>query len=271
MVNFLPANGTRLRVEEAGSGPDLLFLHAGIADRRMWNPQWDWLSRYFHCVRYDHRGLGESPLVPGPFSYADDALAVMDAFCLKQAILIGCSFGGTVAIHLAATLPGRVDKLVLAGSGLAGFDAGVPQPEIFAEAEQAWSAKDWERVLAIDESVWVVGLHRHPEDLDPDFLAFAREMNRTSLRYLDVPNESQDDFDDTPLLAATNIPTLVIVGSEDLPDILAKAEHLAVALPKARLVRMEDAAHLPNLERPNAFNGIIAPFLGVPLPQDMIL
>ena len=82
------AGGVTLHVEEDGHGPALLLLHAGVADRHMWDAQWAWLSQSFRVVRWDWRGFGETPHVPGPFSYTDDVVRVMDALNIAQAMLM---------------------------------------------------------------------------------------------------------------------------------------------------------------------------------------
>ncbi len=115
------SGGAMLHVEEDGQGPALLLLHAGVADRHMWDGQWAWLSRSFRVVRFDWRGFGETPHVPGPFSYTDDVVRVMDALNIPKAILMGCSFGGGVAIHVTVEHPERTVGLVLVGAGLPGY------------------------------------------------------------------------------------------------------------------------------------------------------
>ncbi len=70
----------------AGHGPDVLLLHSGVCDRRMWDPQWPALSERFRVVRPDLRGFGETPLTPGRFSHADDVVALLDHLDVEGAV-----------------------------------------------------------------------------------------------------------------------------------------------------------------------------------------
>ncbi len=267
-MRTLLINGARLAVEEAGSGPAVLCLHAGVADRRMWQPQWEWLSRHFRVVRYDQRGFGESPLPPGPFSLPRDALGVLDSLGIERATLIGCSMGGSSALHIAASHPERVERLVLIGSGLYGYEPRVPEPPLLAEADRALEAKDFERLLEIEEAVWVVGPDRARREVDPEFLALCRAMNSTALAYVGIQAESLERATtDVAALPEMAIPALVVVGTLDVPAILDTARYLVGCLPAARLEEIAGAAHLPSLERPGEFNAILANWLGVPAPH----
>ncbi len=257
------AGGAALSVEETGEGPALLMLHAGVADRHMWDGQWDWLQRSFRVVRWDWRGFGDTPHVPGPFSYADDVLRVMDALGLPQATLMGCSFGGSVAIQVAAQHPERVERLVLVGSGLPGYEAA-NHPEVqrlFAEEEEARTTGDQERAMALMEQLWLVGPNRRADQVDASYLARARQLLARTDRPDNGATSLDRDWSALEMLHEIQIPVLAVVGEEDVPDIVQAAQVLAKALPKVRLERLEDAAHLPNLERPRAFDAILADWL----------
>src|SRR5689334_10269513 len=80
--------------ETAGSGPALLFIHSGIADSRMWEPQWSAFAPGFRVVRIDLRGFGKSgPRRAGATDH-DDVVGVMDRLGIDSAVLVGSSFGG---------------------------------------------------------------------------------------------------------------------------------------------------------------------------------
>lgn len=257
------SGGAVLDVEVAGEGPALLFLHAGVSERHMWDRQWEWLQHGFTVVRWDWRGFGDTPHVPGPFSYADDVLRVMDALHISQATLMGCSFGGSVAIQVALQHPERVERLVLVGSGVPGYDFSNP-PEVdqlFQEAEEAFAREDMARALSLMEQAWLIGPARRAEQVDPTYLARAREL----LARADRPDNgavSQDrDWSARDRLPEIQVPVLVIVGDEDVPDIVSGAHFLKDTLPNVQFEVLEDAAHLPNLERPRQFDAILSEWL----------
>src|SRR4051794_8082940 len=98
-----------LEVDVAGSGPPaLLLLHPGVTDRSFWDPLWDALAGRARVIRYDHRAFGASDDPEGPWSPAEDARAVLDAAGVDRAVVVGVSYGSTVALNLAVAHPERV-------------------------------------------------------------------------------------------------------------------------------------------------------------------
>ena len=95
------ANGARLAGESAGTGSPVVFLHAGVADRRMWRTEMDRLKKTHRVIAYDRRGFGETESAPLPFSHVDDLEAVLDQLGCETATLVGCSQGGRISIDLA--------------------------------------------------------------------------------------------------------------------------------------------------------------------------
>ena len=96
--------------------PVLVLGHSIGCDESMWDPQAEALSARFSLLRYDHRGHGESPVPPGPYSIDDlgaDVLALLDRLELARVHLGGLSLGGMVAMWIAARAPERVERLVL--------------------------------------------------------------------------------------------------------------------------------------------------------------
>jgi 3-oxoadipate enol-lactonase len=91
-------NGARLYYEVAGDGPAVVLLHAGIADSRMWDEQFDELARRYRMIRYDARGFGRSDLPAGPFAPHDDLRGLLQILGVERAALVGLSMGGATAI-----------------------------------------------------------------------------------------------------------------------------------------------------------------------------
>ena len=101
-------------VPVAGSGPTVVLLHSSICDRRMWDPQWHMLlDAGYRVVRCDFRGHGGSPAPTEPFNAADDVKNLLDILDVREATVIGASYGGRVAQEIAARWPKRVTTLVL--------------------------------------------------------------------------------------------------------------------------------------------------------------
>ena len=255
--------GVRLTVEEAGRGPALLLMHAGVSERHMWDPQWEDLAADHRVVRWDWRGFGDTPHVSGPFSYSEDVLRVMDALDITRGTLVGCSFAGFVAIKVAAEHPERVARLVLVGSGLPGYEAKNP-PEVerlFAEEEAAFAREDVDRALAVLEQLWLVGPARRAEDVDPTYLQQARELLRRADRPDNGAVSEDSSWSGEGAFESLKMPVLAMVGDQDVPDAVASAHEMARRLPGLTLRVVAGAAHLPNMERPAEFGAVLREWL----------
>ena len=135
-------NGARIHCEREGDGPPVVFLHAGIADMRMWDPQVAAFATQFDVIRLDQRGFGESELPAKAWSPVADLLSLMDQLSLDTADLVGCSMGGALAIDFTLAHPDRVSKLVLVGSAIGGFAFRPEHAHLFAEVASARKAGD---------------------------------------------------------------------------------------------------------------------------------
>jgi 3-oxoadipate enol-lactonase len=242
--------------ERAGAGQAVVLIHAGIADGRMWDRQWvDWAAR-FDVTRVDLRGFGRSDPQVGSFSQAGDVLAVLDALGIERAVLVGASYGGRVALDLAASRPERIVGLVLA-------DAGLPD-HVWSDEIEAFAARE-------DEALDVGDLDGATE-VNVDFwLPSASESVRSAIREqqrnafaLQVGADGEEmllSADLSARLTALDVPTLVLVGQSDHADFHALAHRLASTLPNARRETIPGAGHLPSLEQPDAFDDVVLPFI----------
>jgi 3-oxoadipate enol-lactonase len=271
----IDANGARLWHESAGSGPSVVLLHAGIADSRMWDGQMDSLSGRYRVIRYDLRGYGRSTLPGGPYSHADDLAVVLDTLGLDRVALVGCSMGGNAELQFAVEHPERIGALVMVGSGLDDHEWSSAMDSTEEEEEAAFERGDEDAAVDVNLRTWIDGPGRGPDAVDPQVRERAAEMLRTSFRiqheaYSREPEPGPSRKLDPPAgarLAEISVPTLVLAGTEDVPDILVIARRLAEEIPNAELRLIDDAAHLPNMERPEEFDEIVLGFLGRAWPS----
>jgi len=236
-----------------------------VADSRQWNNEFTFFAQGYRVVRYDMRGYGKSEPVEGEFSHMSDLVSVLKALELQEPlVMMGCSMGGGLAMDFALTHPSRVKALIMVGSGPSGLELDVPAPAKFAEAEKAYQAGDLDLVAEIETQIWFDGIDRTPEQVNQAMRKLAYEMNRKALDHeakelgKRLPNTETPAFD---RLTDLDIPVLVIVGVHDTPYILAAADYMVEKLPSARKVRIEDAAHLPNMDQPHEFQTIVKAFL----------
>lgn len=241
---------------------DVALIHAGIADSRMWAPQLTSFAGEHRVIAPDLPGFGQTPHqeVADFRTFVRDAL---DAAGMESAALVGTSLGGRVALELALESPERVSALVLVGSGLDGH-AWSEEVKAFGEEEEAALERgDLEAAVQANLRLWLAGPRRSLDDIDPAVRKPVGEMQRNAFEL-----QSGRDFKLAVLeppasqrLAEIRVPTLVLTGDEDVPDIHLIAEKLSNEIPGAERATISDAAHLPNLERPEEFDRIVLGFL----------
>jgi 3-oxoadipate enol-lactonase len=252
--------------EMAGSGSPIVLVHAGPADRRMWDPQWSAFQALHRVVRYDARGYGESLPPVGAWSQHGDLLELMDELGIAKAHLIGASMGAGIVIEAALARPEAVMSIVIAAPG--GALLGPPSEDLKAvwrEEIAALDGGDIEAAVEVNLRAWVDGPSRSVEAVDPALRAFVGTMQRDAF---ELPEWDPDDAPETELsppadarFAEIDCWTLVIVGEADQPAIVDAAGRLAAHVPAARLVSWPDVGHMVSLERPGEFERLVLDFI----------
>jgi pimeloyl-ACP methyl ester carboxylesterase len=233
---------------------NVLLLHAGIADRRMWAPQIEALEAAGHrVVAPDLPGFGDAALEPPTVDYVAFAAALLD----EPAAVVGCSFGGRVALELAGAKPELVRKLVLVAPGLASTEWSEESKAGFAEEEALVDRGDLAGASEQQARMWLA------PDASEEVRALTAEMTVRSydqqLAADDVRAVWPDPSAETRL-AQLNVPALVVVGDADRAEMRELAVSLAAALPSARLETIAGAGHLPSIERPDELNALLLDF-----------
>jgi pimeloyl-ACP methyl ester carboxylesterase len=256
--------------DEAGSGPAVVLVHAALADRRMWDHQFQALAERYRVIRYDWRGYGESSAVTGEVARHEDLLALLDALAVDQAAVIGCSMGGAHALDAALAAPGRVRALGLICAGLSGHEwpaqtqalmqervrRAVPAERLQRYRDRTARRVDPADVTAMAEAnvaLMVVGPDRDPADLDPAVWEAAVTMCRGVFEreWSEPPySERSGEPPAKNRLAEIAVPTLVINGLADVPGIQEVSGLLADGITGARRLDLPGTGHLPSLERP---------------------
>jgi 3-oxoadipate enol-lactonase len=258
---FAEVNGTSLFYETAGKGPAVVLIHGGLVDSRLWDDQLKEFSKRYRVVRYDLRGFGRSasPAAGQQFSHLEDLGALLDFLKVERATLVGLSLGGIVAADFALEHPRRVERLVLVGAGLRGAPV---QPDEKLTAIYRSSQEDGPEKYADKQLGTPFFAAATPSN--PKARARLREMlvhNHKALRAL-TPGVVQYPARPTvERLADIKVPTLVVIGSIDHPNLLAIADILHARIPGARKVSMPGASHHPPVEQPKEFNRVLSDFL----------
>ena len=244
--------------EVTGSGPAVVLVHAGVADRRMWDEQVELLSPRFTVLRYDLRGFGDSPLGSGEFSFAEDLRALLDHVEIERGTLVGNSLGGRVALEFALQHPARVQKLVLVGAGLPDHEWSEEVRRFGEEEDELVERGDIDAAVELNLRMWALP-HVHDRMRPMQRRAFEAQID--TFTEGDLPVERKVDPPASARIAEVGVPTLVVVGEHDVGDMRRIAERLAAEIPSARLEVISGAKHLPSLERPDEFNRLLLEFL----------
>lgn len=251
----LSVGNAHIVAESAGSGQPVVFLHAAIADRRMWRHQITVLSSRYQAIAFDRRGFGESPAVDEAYSPTTDLLAVLDRLVEPgvPVVLVGCSQGGSIAIDTALAAPDRISALILISPSVSASPASIPHEaagRLLDAIKIAGQAGDLDEVNRLKAALFLDGpLEKEGRVGGPTRQLFL-EMNRIAL-----PNQGVGSMLSplTPAWERLNeikIPVRILCGDLDVPHIQARCQKLAETLPNARFEVFPGAAHLPSLEQP---------------------
>jgi 3-oxoadipate enol-lactonase len=260
----IPVPGGTLWAQWAGTGTGVVLIHAGIADARMWDPQWDRLVSEHRTARYDTRGFNRTTTEDVPFSNRADVIAVMDAARMDRAVLGGCSRGGSIALDTALEYPDRVSGLVWVCGGVSGAEVDdLPEATaLFDRQEPLFEAKDWEALADLDVQIWIDGVGQPAGRAAESVRTLVRQMCLET--YTKELEEGQPIVLDPPALGRLGelrVPVLAIVGLLDLPATSTTASMLVEGAQNGRRIDVPDVAHLPSLERPTWFTEMLRSFL----------
>jgi 3-oxoadipate enol-lactonase len=244
--------------DTAGSGSAVLLLHAGVADSRMWEPQWAPLAKGHRVIRCDMRGYGDTPLTSEPFDNASDVKELLESLGERPVTIVGASSGGNVALQVASAWPDLVSHLILLNPAFA-LPATRSLQRFDRREDALLEAGDIAGATELNVATW----------LGPDADDDARDALRTMQHHAfqvqlgagdDIHQQAGPAID----LGAITARTLIVSGGQDLDHFRAVANHLAGRIPGARHTQLGWAGHLPNLERPDELTALITDFLAEP-------
>jgi len=260
--HFVQSGRVPIAVDLCGDGEAVVFLHGMGGDRSNWRAQLEYFRKSHLAISIDCRGYGDSGDYPGPFRYLDaarDVVAVLNAFQISEAHVVGLSMGGRIALKLYDMCPDRVRSLVLC-SATARFAPTLSmkrRAEMILEAQRPWKQARSRRILAEGIASRLCS---------PRAVVNARKAVAASLINLKVKNylkavASLLRYDQDSTLPKISIPTMVMSGEDDLTVTPEIATALARQIRSARLALVNNAGHVTNLDQPDAFNRLLAEFL----------
>jgi pimeloyl-ACP methyl ester carboxylesterase len=250
-ARFVTALGVRIRYISVGSGKPLLLLHGWGTSLDTFTAMAGDLGRFFRVTSFDFPGHGGSDMPPATWSvddFVELTLAVMAELGVERPSILGHSFGGRVAIKLAAEHPDALDRLVLVDA------AGVPPARTLRRVLKRGASRTGNaagRWLGRPGRAIRRGIVRRIASTDylnagplrDTFLAIVREDLRPSL----------------PLIKA---PTLLVWGESDEDTPVSDARTMAKAIPGADLLVLKNAGHFSYIDQYGRFRLAVMPFLG---------
>jgi pimeloyl-ACP methyl ester carboxylesterase len=254
------AGGLDVGYDESGGGVPVVFLHGFPHNRSLWAPQTAALAEHARSIAPDLRGFGETRAAP-PYSvdqYADDVAALLDALRIDRAVIASLSMGGYIAFALWRRHRRRVRALVLADTraGADSEEARAKRRELITLARQKGSAAVAEAQIA--GMVGKTTREERPEVVD----SMRRMLEAAPVRGIVGALEAMMARPDSTLTLTTiDVPTLILVGDEDVLTPVKEAEAMHGAIAGSRLEVIASAGHVSNVEQPDAFNRVLADFL----------
>ena len=230
--SFVEVQGGKLYYEECGSGArTVVLIHDGIAHSAVWDDVWPSFCKKFHTVRYDRRGYGRSPETTAAYWETEDITTLLRHLHMARTILVGSSHGGELSIDFTLQHPEMVEQLVLVGAVVSGMPysdhfliRGMQNSKPFEKNDVTAGVANW----AKDKYVLAPG-----HDKAQKRLLELSTPNRQDLTHQDLARPTQPAL---PRLKEIRVPTLILTGDADIPDVHAHAGAIEAGIPGSRRV-----------------------------------
>jgi pimeloyl-ACP methyl ester carboxylesterase len=256
---YVTVEGGKLYYEVAGKGKTIVLLHDGMVHHVIWDEQFQLLARDHRVIRYDRRGFGKSSDPVAAYSHLEDLNQVFVQLNVDKAIIFGMSAGGGLAIDFTLQNPGKVEGLVLVGAVVGGLGYTAHMANRGGHMPPASERTNMRKVVqyfAMED----------PYEIYPENAA-ARE--RVMKWMSDYPEKGRGEgipVKPAPRralknLGEINVPTLILVGEFDIPDVHAHAGAIEAGIPGATRKIIPKSGHLIPIEQPELFNLEIGNFL----------
>lgn len=258
-MHLVNINGLSVAYQLTGQGPALVLLHGFTVDSRMWKPQIDSLSKNFTVIAWDAPGAGQSSDPPASFTISDWAACLaglLDSIRIKQAHILGLSWGGILAQEFYRRHPERVSSLILSDT-YAGWKGSLPEP--VPEERLAACLRDASLPPGQFVPKYLAGMFTDSatEKVRQELADIMFEFHPMGFRLMSMAIAR---LDTRYILPKIRVPTLLIWGEEDKRSPINIGYQFRDEIPGSKLVIISKAGHVCNLEKPDQFNKIVKDF-----------
>lgn len=258
-MSRIKANGIEInyKLEGPEGAPVLMLSNSLLTDYGMWDSQVPAFTRKYRLLRYDSRGHGDTQATPGAYTMdllVADVVGLLDALGIRKLHFLGLSKGGMVAQLLAARHGDRLSSVLLCDTA-----CQMPPASIWNDRIALAQAKGTSAFMQPMTDRWLTQGYRekHPEVV----ARLGAMIARTSVEGLVGSACAIRDMEHLPILPGIKVPTLIVVGEQDVGTPVAAAEVLHREIRHSKMVVIKDAAHMPNIEQSETFNSSVLGFL----------
>ena len=255
---YINVNGCKLYYEVAGDSEHIVLLHDGLVDLQIWDEQFPLLARNYRVVRYDRRKYGKSSDPQANYSHIEDLNQVFIQLKIDKAVVFGMSAGGGLAIDFTLKYPERVSGLILVGSVVSGYAYSQHLMTRGGRIDRSYFSDQQKLIkyLIEDDPYEIYHMNIHAKEklkkifggnpkLRPDNGFVALPPDRQALKFL----------------SEIKVPTLILVGEYDIPDVHAFSGIINVGIEHSKREIIANAGHLIPLEQPVLFYNAVKEFL----------
>lgn len=253
---YIDVDGGKLFYQMAGKGENLVLLHDGMVNCYVWDEQFPLLAKNYRVIRYDRRGYGKSSDPQTQYSHIDDLNQIFIRLRVEKAIIFGMSSGGRLAIDFTLTHPEKVKGLVLVGAVVSGFGYTshmLTRGGNFNTQTVGSDPAKTDKYYIMDDPYEIYSGNTKAKEKVMKLLPYVARGNRIPTRPASkVAIKS---------LSEIQVPTLILVGEYDIPDVHAHAGAINAGIPDSRREIIPRSGHLIPVEQPVLFNESVLNFL----------
>lgn len=246
---YLDVGGSKIYYETRGSGPAIVLLHDGLLSSVTWDEVWERLAASHQVIRYDRRGYSRSELPAKPYSSTEDLRKLLTHLKVQQAVIVGSSSGGALALDFAVAHPEMTAGLFLIGPVVHGMEYSVEFRERANrnnEPMERGDVKGWARNWSQDRFLIAGGNEAARRKIYEQLVENAERLKR-----FDAALEEKLSPSASQRLSEIAALTLILVGEGDIAEVHAHCDAIHMGIRGSIREVIKGAGHLIQLEKPD--------------------